>query len=148
MQQDDILKIQQIIAKFANSFDVKDWDGLQARFTESLFTDYSDLRGTPPQTITAADYTRQRRESLDHLKLHHLVSNYEIDFPDADHATCRASMVVWRKTNEEEFTSHCVYTFQLTKQDSDWKISGITQKVLWNEGTSSIHKGAPRSMAI
>jgi hypothetical protein len=23
----------------------------------------------------------------------------------------------------------------------DWKISGITQKVLWSEGTSSIHKG-------
>ncbi len=41
----------------------------------------------------------------------------------------------------EDFTSHCVYIFQLTKQNVNWKISGITQKVLWNEGTSSIHKG-------
>ena len=138
---DDIFKIQQLIARFANSFDMKDWNGLEACFTASLFTDYSDLRGTPPQTITAADYVATRRESLDHLKLHHLVSNYEVDFPVADGATCRASMVVWRKSDAEEFTSHCVYTFQLTKQDSDWKISGITQKVLWNEGTSSIHKG-------
>ena len=139
---EDILKIQQIIARFANSFDVKDWKGLEACLTESLFTDYSDLRGTPPHTITAADYTRQRRESLDHLKLHHLVSNYEVDFADSDTATCRASMVVWRKSDEEEFTSHCVYIFQLTNQDSDWKISGITQKVLWNEGAASLHKGA------
>jgi len=139
---EDILKIQQVIARFATSFDVKDWDGMQTCFTDELFTDYSDLRGTPPQTITAADYTRQRRESLDHLKLQHLVSNYEIDFSDANSAACRASMVVWRKSDEEEFTSHCVYTFQLTKLDSNWKISGITQKVLWNEGTSSIHKGA------
>ena len=61
---------------------------------------------------------------------------------DSNTATCRASMVVWRKSDEEEFTSHCVYIFQLTKQESDWKISGITQRVLWNEGTSSIHKGA------
>ncbi len=136
------LEIQQLIARFANSFDVKDWDGLQACFTESLFTDYSDLRGTPPQTLSAADYTRQRRESLDSLKLHHLVSNYEINFTDSNSATCRASMIVWRKSEAEEFTSHCVYMFQLTKQDSTWKISGITQKVLWNEGTSSIHKGA------
>ena len=140
--QADILEIQQIIARFATSFDVKDWNGLEACFTESLFTDYSDLRGTPPQTLSASEYVRLLRESLDPLKLHHLVSNYEIDFTDSDHATCRASMVVWRKSDEEEFTSHCVYIFQLTRQDADWKISGITQKVLWNEGTSSIHKGA------
>ncbi len=142
MSTDDQLKIQGVIARFANSFDVKDWSGLEACFTESLYTDYSDLRGTPPQTISAADYTRQRRESLEHLKLHHLVSNYEVDFTDSNSATCRASMIVWRKSEEEEFTSHCVYIFQLTKLDSEWKINGITQKVLWNEGNSSIHRGA------
>ncbi len=142
MALEDQLKIEAIIARFATSFDVKDWDGLRSCFTESLYTDYGDLRGTPPQIVTAADYVAGRRESLDHLKLHHLVSNYEIDFPDASHATCRASMIVWRKSETEEFTSHCVYQFQLTRQAADWKISGITQKVLWNEGIPSIHKGA------
>ena len=138
----DNLSVQKVIAKFANSFDVKDWDGLQACLTESVFTDYSDLRGTPPKTITAVDYVKSRRESLDHLKLHHLVGNFEIDFMDANSATCRASMVVWRKSDEEEFTSHCVYIFQLVKAQEEWKISGITQKVLWNEGKASIHSGA------
>lgn len=138
----DNLSVQKVIAKFANSFDVKDWDGLQACLTESVFTDYSDLRGTPPQTVTAVDYVKSRRESLDHLKLHHLVGNFEIDFMDANSATCRASMVVWRKSDEEEFTSHCVYIFQLVKAQEEWKISGITQKVLWNEGKASIHLGA------
>ncbi|MEO7838749.1 MAG: nuclear transport factor 2 family protein [Anaerolineales bacterium] len=76
------------------------------------------------------------------MKLHHLVSNYEIHFPKTEQAVCRTSMVVWRKSDEEEFTSHCVYILQLMKQNGVWKISGITQKVLWNEGTSSIHKGA------
>ena len=85
------LEIQEVIARFANSFDVKDWSGLEACLTESLFTDYSDLRGTPPQTVSASEYARSRRESLDHLKLHHLVSNYQIDFTDAGTATCRAS---------------------------------------------------------
>ena len=138
----DNLFVQKVIAKFANSFDVKDWNGLQACLTESVFTDYSDLRGTPPKTITAVDYVKSRRESLDHLKLHHLVGNFEIDFMDANSATCRASMVVWRKSDEEEFTSHCVYIFQLVKAQEEWKISGITQKVLWNEGKASIHSGA------
>ena len=139
---EDILQIQQLIARFANSFDVKAWDDLQTCFTEALYTDYSDLRGTPPETISASEYVKSRREALDHLKLHHLVSNYEIGFPDSGTATCRASMIVWRKSNEEDFTSHCVYIFQMTKLNSSWKISGITQKVLWNEGISSIHKGA------
>jgi len=138
--QEDILKIQELIARFANSFDLKDWHRLEACFTESIYTDYSDLRGTPPETITAREYTRLRREALDHLKLHHLVSNYEIDFSDAKAATCRASMVVWRKSETEDFTSHCVYIFQLIKS-SDWNISSITQKVLWNEGSSLLHKG-------
>ncbi len=138
----DVLEVQKVIARFATSFDVKDWSGLESCFTESLYTDYSDLRGAPPQTITAANYVAARREALNQLKLHHLVGNYEIDFTDSNAATCRASMIVWRKSDEEEFTSHCVYIFQLTKQDSDWKISGITQRILWNEGTSSIHKVA------
>ena len=140
--QKDILTIQQVVACFATSFDVKDWDGLQACFTESIYTDYSDLRGTPPQTVSAVEYVKSRRESLDHLKLHHLVSNYEIDFPNSGSATCRASMVVWRKAETEEFITHCVYNFQLIKLNDHWKISGITQKVLWNDGKASIHSGA------
>jgi hypothetical protein len=138
----DILEIQKVIARFATSFDMKDWNGLEDCFTASLYTDYSDLRGTPPETVSAKDYVQKRIDSLDDLKLHHLVSNYEVDFTDSNSATCRASMVVWRKSDEEDFTSHCIYIFQLMKEDSNWKISGITQKVLWNEGSSSIHKGA------
>ncbi|HET9913820.1 MAG TPA: nuclear transport factor 2 family protein [Anaerolineales bacterium] len=142
MSTEERVKIQEAIARFSNSFDLKDWSGLESCFTASLYTDYGDLRGTPPETVKASDYVAARRETLDHLKLHHLVSNYEIHLLDPGRATCRASMIVWRKSETEEFTSHCVYEFQLTKQGSQWKISGITQKVLWNEGTASIHKGA------
>jgi SnoaL-like protein len=142
MALEDTFKMQEVIARFANSFDLKDWDGLRSCFTESLYTDYGDLRGTPPETVSAADYVKSRRESLQNLKLHHLVSNYEITYVDMLNATCRASMVIWRKSDEDEFATHCVYTFKLVKVKFDWKISGITQKVLWNEGTSSIHKEA------
>ena len=142
MTVEDELKIQNLIARFANSFDLKDWDGLQSCFTETFYSDYSDLRGTPPETISVKEYVRLRRESLDPLKIQHLVSNYEIKFLETTIATCRASMVVWRKTDKEDFITHCVYIFQLVEQDAVWKISRITQKVLWNEGTPAIFKGA------
>ncbi len=134
MSVEDRFKIQEMIARFANSFDIKDWNGLESCFTDSLYTDYGDLRGTSQEKVKASDYISARRESLNPLKLHHLVSNYEIDIINSKTATCRASMMVWRKSDEEEFTSHCVYIFQLTKQESDWKISGITQKYYGMKG--------------
>lgn len=142
MSINDKVLIQEVVARFANRFDMKDWNGLQDCFTTSLYTDYSDLRGTPSQTLSASEYVRLRREVLDHLKLHHLISNYEVDFTDLNTATCRASMVVWRRSEEEMFSTHCMYLFNLTKTEAGWKISGITQKVLWNEGAASIHQGA------
>ena len=137
---EDKVEIQELISRFANSFDLKDWHRLETCFTESIYTDYSDLRGTAPETISASEYVKLRRAALDHLKLHHLVSNFEVELSGTEKATCRASMTIWRKTDEEDFTTHCVYTFQLIKSDN-WKISGITQKVLWSEGSSVIHKG-------
>jgi len=133
--------IQEVIACFANSFDLKDWSRLQSCFTDTLDTDYSDLRGTPPQKFSADEYVAARREALDHLMLHHLAGNYEIEFLGDRDAICRTSMIIWRKSETEKFTSHCVYEFRMTNQTS-WKISGITQKILWNEGIPSLHRGA------
>jgi len=137
--------VQERIACFANMLDLKDWQAVQDCFTEMVYSDYSDLRGTPTEIISAGEYVRRRREALTPIRVHHLVSNFETDFPDENNATCRASMVIWRKTDTEEFSTHCVYTFQLTRQDADWKISGVTQKVLWNDGNASIHKGAAKA---
>jgi hypothetical protein len=137
----DTLEIYELIARFTNSFDLKDWDGLQACLTETIDTDYSDLRGTPPETLHAEEYIRIRREALDNLKLHHLSGNIELTYTDLLNGICRVSMIVWRRSDSEEFTSHCIYTFKVKKVEDDWKISSITQKVLWNEGSANIHKG-------
>ncbi len=142
MAVEDTFKIYELIPHFANSFDLKDWEGLQRCLTDTIRADYSDLRGTPPQTLTAADYVKSRRDSLENLTTHHLSGNVEVEYTDATHATCRASMVIWRRSSSDEFTTHCVYIFELIKDKFDWKISGITQKVLWNEGDASIHKDA------
>jgi len=46
---DDEGQIRQLIARFANSFDLKAWDALRECLAESLRTDYSDLRGSKPE---------------------------------------------------------------------------------------------------
>jgi hypothetical protein len=140
MNIEDTFKIQELIPRFANSFDTKDWDILKDCLADSVYTDYTDLRGTPPETISAAAYVKSRQESLQHLTTHHLSGNYEIQYADTLQATCRASMIIWRKSGDAQFTTHCVYMFRLKKINSEWKIAGITQKVLWNEGNPAIHR--------
>lgn len=139
----DEIKIQQVIHRFANSFDIKDWQGLADCFTEKIYTDYSDLRGTLPETMDSKHYVHFRQEALSKLQTHHLCSNHEIEVK-GDKAVCKTSMVIYRSgANEQEnFTTHCMYTFNLQKINSAWKITGIIQKVFWNEGDASIHQGA------
>lgn len=144
MSVEDTFDIQALLARFANSFDLKDWDGLLACLTGQLYTDYSDLRGTPPETVPAADFVQARRVALQELKTHHLGGNLEIKYDDPLNAICRLSMVIWRKSDTEVFNTHCIYTFKLIKIQRDWKISAIAQKVLWSEGQPSIHSGAKK----
>ncbi len=142
MAAEDTHKIHQLIARFANSFDSKDWETLKGCLADRVYTDYTDLRGTPPETVSREAYVASRQESLKSLTTHHLSGNYEIQHADAQQATCRASMVIWRKSGEAQFTTHCIYIFQLKRLHSGWRIAGITQKVLWNEGNPAIHSAA------
>ena len=52
--------IQQRIARFANSFDLKDWEALGACLTEQIYTDYSELRGTPPEIVSRLNNEMRR----------------------------------------------------------------------------------------
>ena len=145
------LDIQNLVARFASSFDLKDWSALEDCLAPQVFTDYSDLRGTPPKTLSAAEYVRLRKEALDTLATHHLLGNLEIKFNAADSVTRQASMLIWRVQNApksstlrdtaDEFHTHCLYTFRLVKESDAWKINSIVQKVLWSSGVSEIHSG-------
>src|SRR5881296_225987 len=75
---DDEAEIRRLIGRFANAFDLKAWDALEACLTESLATDYSDLRGTPPEVMARRCFVEMRRAALERLQTHHLLGNYEI----------------------------------------------------------------------
>ena len=136
-------EVAQAISRFANSFDLKDWQSLEDLLAEHVEVDYSDLRGERA-TLPRSDYVAQRRSALDSLETHHLLSNTEIETL-ADSATCRASGLIQRRRGERFFDSHVIYLFRLERRSGSWCICSITQKVLWNEGDPSIHPGADRS---
>ncbi len=137
----EVFAIQQLIAQFANSFDMKDWTALGECLADELATDYSELRGTPPETMTRARFLELRRSALQLLRTHHLGGNVEIKLAQSV-AEAKVSMVIYRGAESGEiFNTHCLYMFGLVRVEGRWVIKSIVQKVLMNDGQRHIHKG-------
>ena len=136
--------IRDLINRFANSFDLKDWQGLQACLCATLHIDYSDLRGTPPETISDKRFVELRQKALEPLATQHLMSNHDITV-EGDSAKAIASCVIFRKSGEHQtLNTHCVYFFGMARDSEGWKIAAIRQQVLINEGDTVIHAGIAR----
>jgi hypothetical protein len=138
----DEYAVRRLLAKFANSFDVKAWEDLGECLADSIYTDYSDLRGTPPESLSRVEFVAIRRAALEHLKIHHLIGNIEA-YINGTSATARVSAAIFRRDqNGDVFNTHCLYLFGLQTRDQEWQICSIVQRVFWNDGNPGIHSGA------
>ena len=106
-------EIRNIISKFANSIDRKDWEGLKSILSHEAESDYSSLRGVK-EVITAEEYVAKRITALHHIDTHHIIANHEITVVD-ESAECKASTIIWRRTDDVEFNTHALYVFMLRK---------------------------------
>ena len=92
-----------VVLAAARALDVKDWVAYRGCFTDEIETDYSDLRGEPPQIVKADDFVALRRTALDRLKTLHLSANHLVTV-DGDRALGRAYVRVvqgggdWRRS--------------------------------------------------
>ena len=137
----DKSSIRDLINRFANTFDLKDWKGMQACLCATLHTDYSDLRGTPPETISNKRFVELRRKALEPLATQHLMGNHDVDV-DGDTAQATVSCVIFRKSPDgATLNTHCLYFFGLAREADGWKIAAIRQKVLINDGDTAVHNG-------
>jgi hypothetical protein len=135
----DEAAIRRLIARFATSFDLKAWEDLAACLAPRLHTDYSDLRGTAPETLTRERFVELRRSALQDLRTQHLAGNVEIA---GDGGSARVSMAIFRRRPDGvALNTHCVYQLGLARGAGGWQIDAIAQKVLWSDGDPSIHAG-------
>lgn len=138
---EDVYALQQLVARFANSFDLKDWARLERCLAPELHTDYSDLRGTPPERMSSSRFVELRRAALQELQTHHLAGNVEIE-GSGSVGTVKASMAIYRRNAQGEvLNTHCLYTFGVARTNVTWTINSIVQKVFINNGQTAIHKG-------
>lgn len=133
-------EIQNTVSRFMNSFDLKDWSTMEDLLAPRIRIDYDDLRGEPPSVVRAGDYVRSRKEALEPLSTQHLLALPEVEI-SGDTAEVRASCRIYRTRGGRSFHSHGFYVFSLTRLDGSWRISGIRQKIFWNEGEPELHGG-------
>jgi hypothetical protein len=134
-------KIANTLNRFMNCFDLKDWRQMAELLEKTIRIDYSDLRGESPCEVSADEYVRTRSEALQALATHHQLTNLDIDVSEGS-ASAAASCMIHRRHGEKIFNSHAFYRFRLGVSSGAWKISAICQRILWNEGDSTIHQGS------
>ena len=136
--------IRKTLARFANSFDLKNRTLMESALAEELTVDYSDLRGEPTKAITAREYAQARREALEALDTQHIIDNLEITI-EGKRASVKASSMIFRSLDGVVFNTHARYHFRMFQdQDRGWVIDRIKQTVLWNEGDPDIHRGVKK----
>ncbi len=136
-----VQELQNLVARFANSFDIKDWGLLRECLSESLHTDYQDLRGTAPETMSREKFVALRRDALDALQTHHLAGNVAIEM-SGHTAELMVSMVIFRRSRDgRTLNTHCLYYLRAARGPTGWQINSIRQKVLFQDGDAGVHVG-------
>lgn len=135
-----ITDIKAVIARFANAFDLKDWQTLADVLADTIQCDYQDLR-KELKLCTREEYVALREASLKSLHTHHVFANYDVQLL-SEVAHCQVSALILRQDHRGiPFNTHAIYKFTLVPLEQTWRINKIKQTVLWNEGDASIHSG-------
>jgi hypothetical protein len=136
-----------LVCRFMQAFDDRDWGLLRACLADSVFCDYSSLRGTPPGEEDADAYVARRRQALGALAMQHSFSNLQVELHPGG-ASGRCNFIILRfaadfdGTPNSFFHSCGHYRFDFSRGPDGFRIRGITQVVLRNHGNPEIHGGA------
>jgi hypothetical protein len=147
-ETDDKLACSDLLCRFFQAFDEKDWTVMRACLCDEVFTDYSSFRDVPAGTISGDRYVAQRRAALAALDMQHNFLNLAVAV-DGDEAEARCNYIIHRfhpsfdGVNDHFFHSYGHYRFGFRRIADGWRIARITQVLLRNHGNREIH-GATR----
>lgn len=135
------------VSRMCCAFDEQDWPALRACLADTLDTDYSRFRGTPPARLTADEFVRLRKVGLAGLRTQHLSFNHLVEVT-GERARCRCDFIIHRWPVESAdprfFHTYGFYRYEFIRAAEGWRICGITQFVLRSEGSPELH-GAHRT---
>jgi hypothetical protein len=158
------LAVVDAISRLCRAFDERDWKTMRSCLADTLFTDYSSFRGTPPTRLAAEEFVRLRQSGLTGLRTQHLCFNHLVTIEDEGahahaHARCLCYFIIHRwpeQANDTRFLhTYGYYHFGLVKAtatatatatEERWLIESIEQIAIRSDGTLELH-GAHRPVS-
>ncbi len=125
------------------SFDDKNWVGMEKCLADEIYVDYEDLRGETPHWEDKCEYVRKRRITLSQLRTKHVLHGFKTSVNENE-AYCKCSFTIERfNESGDYFHTNGSYCFHLVCID-EWQIRSIVQRVSGNTGNPKLH-AFPRS---
>jgi hypothetical protein len=136
------------VSRLCRAFDERDWIAMRSYLADTLDTDYSRFRGTPPARLTADEFVRLRQNGLAGLRTQHLCFNHLVSV-EGKRAHCQCDFIIHRWPEQSDdtrfFHTYGYYHYDLVGGTEDlWCIESITQFAIHSDGSPELH-GAHRS---
>ena len=138
---EDRAEIAELLARYANALDDRDWNRLACCFTEDATGDYGAV-GRCEGFAAIEALCRKALEPLDSSQ--HLVGSIEIEVSgDSARARCalQAQHTLRGCEGGENYTLGGSYRDQLVRTASGWRIRHRELRVSWQEGNPRVLQG-------
>jgi hypothetical protein len=142
----DRLEILEVTSRMGLLVDAREWDSLQALFTDPVWVDYTSLNGGAPESVAPRDLIAGWRGVLERLEAtQHLIAGQTIEL-DGDTASCAANVqgthVMPNRSGGSLWTVGGRYDFELTRTPDGWRIKALRLTVRWATGNQQIMQAA------
>jgi hypothetical protein len=151
----DKLFINDLLTRFFQAFDDKNWPMLRDCLSDEVLIDYSSFRGELPAMMSGEQYVQQHRSALHRLDMRHNFLNLHIEldaFTEAATARCNYILLRFHRSfdgmSERYLHSSGHYFFAFTKVSGTWRICRITQDLQRNYVKSAITSAKQTQDAI
>ena len=141
MNWEHVVEIQQVVNGYFRALDEKDLDAAHLR--RIVTDDVKVIRPNGAAMIGPETIGQSHRESMARFEsTQHIISNHDVAI-DGDTATVRANVVaihIWPGARtmltkpESYFTAGGVITAHLVRTGEGWRISEMSNRVLWRAG--------------
>jgi len=142
----DLVARQQITDCIVRLFvctDTRDWNGVRACLTESVYFDMTSLAGGEPATVPAEQIIAGWKEGLAPIEsVHHQAGNFEIAVRNREaDASCYGIAMHYRRNPSGRNTRTFVGTYDFTlvsSPDESWRIAAFRFNLKFIDGNADL----------
>ncbi|MBO2454387.1 nuclear transport factor 2 family protein [Actinomadura barringtoniae] len=136
-------EIIETVNRFGWHADRREWDELEAIFTDTVALDYTSLNGGEPAALSPKEIVGAWSQTLGAFDAtQHLIANHIVTV-DGERAVCTASFQATHRLanpfGSPLWTLGGTYRFDLVKAgENSWKISAVVMTATWADGNKDL----------